>query len=204
MSGSSGKANGSSKSSGGSKGKSSVSRHDAKIVRRGWLVKEGGSVRSWKRRFFVLTSDAQLSYAKKEVFDGKDTVAPLVGSKAQKVFIDRLDLARSGAINADSKKKKEHCFDIVMPGRVYGFSCDSLAEKDSWVEALIQCKEAALSAAAGFKTAKKSGGKSGKAGSRSDAIAAEDALRTSFAIGSKEGGMFPCLSPILLPRRSRD
>eukprot|EP00053_Salpingoeca_punica_P016128 m.150745 g.150745 ORF g.150745 m.150745 type:complete len:850 (-) comp16887_c0_seq2:211-2760(-) len=35
------------------------------IVREGWLMKEGGSVKSWKKRYFVLSSDARIDYYEK-------------------------------------------------------------------------------------------------------------------------------------------
>eukprot|EP01117_Protostelium_nocturnum_P020434 TRINITY_DN918_c0_g2_i1.p1 TRINITY_DN918_c0_g2~~TRINITY_DN918_c0_g2_i1.p1 ORF type:complete len:455 (-),score=106.78 TRINITY_DN918_c0_g2_i1:124-1488(-) len=89
----------------------------------GYMTKEGGSIKTWKKRYFVL-KDGRLSYFKNP---GEDAIDTLVIANAMSIKA------------ADPKKKsKQNCFEIALPGRTYAFSCDSEEEKKAWIDVLTQ------------------------------------------------------------------
>jgi len=88
----------------------------------GYMTKEGGSIKTWKKRYFVL-KEGQLSYYKNP---GEEP-------------IDTLTIAAASAVRAVADKKsktKPFCFEVVFAARTYAFSCDSEEEKKSWIDAL--------------------------------------------------------------------
>lgn len=92
----------------------------------GWLVKEGGSIKTWKKRWFVL-KEGVLSYFKKQ----GDTEP--AGS---------IDMTTSSGVKSGSDKGKHKViFEIVTPSRTYAFSCETEDERKEWMEALLSCKK---------------------------------------------------------------
>jgi len=85
------------------------------------MTKEGGSIKTWKKRYFVL-KDGQLAYFRNP---GEDP-------------IDTLNISGASSIRAaDKKKSKPNCFEIAFKERTYAFSCDSEEERKSWMDALL-------------------------------------------------------------------
>jgi len=97
-------------------------------IKEGFLTKEGGSFKSWKKRWFVL-KDGGLSYYK----DKKDTDEAL----------GVISLATAGRIQSIDRKKKVNGFEIPTPSRTFYLSAESETEKQHWIEALEKAKEAA-------------------------------------------------------------
>jgi len=89
------------------------------VVHSGYLVKEGGSWKSWKRRYFELRGSS-LSYFKKL---GDATPVGLI------------DLNECTSVMAVSYKK-ENAFCLDTPGRKYYICADTPQERDSWVSVL--------------------------------------------------------------------
>jgi len=85
----------------------------------GWLVKEGGSIKTWKKRYFVL-KNAEFTY-----FKGKGEEQ--LGS---------VSLNIASGIRISDRKRKPNCFEIITPHRVYAFSCEQEEERNSWIESL--------------------------------------------------------------------
>lgn len=92
----------------------------------GWLVKEGGSIKTWKKRFFIL-KNAELSYYKNK---GEEELG-------------RIILATATLIQASDKRKKPNCFEVVTPSRIYAFSAETEQERTEWLAALKLAKDAA-------------------------------------------------------------
>lgn len=87
----------------------------------GWLIKQGGKVKSWKKRYFVLKPPI-LTYSQKP---GK----PPNGT---------IDLTQAQSIEAESDSKKENLFKIVIPNlRTYRFQAETKAGYDFWMNALL-------------------------------------------------------------------
>eukprot|EP01124_Arcella_intermedia_P006532 TRINITY_DN13869_c0_g2_i2.p1 TRINITY_DN13869_c0_g2~~TRINITY_DN13869_c0_g2_i2.p1 ORF type:complete len:451 (-),score=106.98 TRINITY_DN13869_c0_g2_i2:43-1395(-) len=84
----------------------------------GWVTKEGGSYKSWKKRWMVIEGN-EVAYYKKESKKDKCGVIPLVGATAQPV-----------------QYKKKFCFEIVTPHRTFYVCANSDAEVEKWNKAL--------------------------------------------------------------------
>jgi len=86
----------------------------------GFLTKEGGSYRSWKRRWCVLKNGC------------------LIYSKNQKgEQLGSIDLHTAGNIETTTARpNKKNCFHIVTPKRDYHICADSESERDSWIKEL--------------------------------------------------------------------
>eukprot|EP01101_Sappina_pedata_P001269 TRINITY_DN1136_c0_g1_i1.p1 TRINITY_DN1136_c0_g1~~TRINITY_DN1136_c0_g1_i1.p1 ORF type:complete len:450 (-),score=186.59 TRINITY_DN1136_c0_g1_i1:134-1483(-) len=86
----------------------------------GFLTKEGGSYRSWKRRWCVL-KNGELNYSKSQK-----------GSS-----LGSIDLHSAGAIEVTSSRpSKRNCFHITTPKRDYFVCADTESERDSWIKEL--------------------------------------------------------------------
>jgi len=95
------------------------------VEKTGWLVKEGGSIKTWKKRYFVL-KNGDLSYYKNPGEEALGTIS--------------LAEATSGIEISDSKKKS-YCFQIVTPNRTYLLSAESDDERKGWLDALNEARE---------------------------------------------------------------
>lgn len=91
------------------------------LNRQGFLTKEGGSWKSWKKRFFVLRG-GDLMYSKK----------PEGGS------LGIISLKGAGKIEPVEYKKKEFCFSLQTPERVWYMCCSSEEDRKNWVDALTK------------------------------------------------------------------
>eukprot|EP01096_Ripella_sp_DP13-Kostka_P013865 TRINITY_DN610_c0_g1_i1.p1 TRINITY_DN610_c0_g1~~TRINITY_DN610_c0_g1_i1.p1 ORF type:complete len:494 (+),score=244.84 TRINITY_DN610_c0_g1_i1:44-1483(+) len=90
-------------------------------LKSGFLTKEGGSIKTWKKRWCVLKSGA-LHYSK--------------SASSGDLGIIQLDTA--GEIKASSaRKKKKHLLEITTPARTYYMCADTQAAMDDWVKELI-------------------------------------------------------------------
>jgi hypothetical protein len=88
----------------------------------GWMIKQGGGFKSWKRRFFILVND-KLYYFEKD------------NSKEPKGFIL---LDRSTAVNNTFVPGKQNCFAIKTGPRDFLVSAESVAEADDWIRVLSE------------------------------------------------------------------
>eukprot|EP01137_Pigoraptor_chileana_P021552 Opistho-2@85430 len=102
------------------------SLQESRELKTGFLLKQGGSFKSWKRRYFVLyRNDADLYYFKTP----KDT-APL----------GQISLRGAALAYADAEVHKSYPFKISNPyqhdSRIYFMSCSSDSERESWMKML--------------------------------------------------------------------
>jgi len=85
----------------------------------GWVTKEGGSYKSWKRRFVVIEG-TDLAYYKKDNKKEKCGFIPLIGASVQSI----------------NYKSKKHCFEISTSARAYHVCANNDADLDRWIKAL--------------------------------------------------------------------
>ncbi|XP_077999399.1 dual adapter for phosphotyrosine and 3-phosphotyrosine and 3-phosphoinositide-like [Glandiceps talaboti] len=99
-----------------------LSQPPAVASKEGFLTKEGGIVKSWKLRWFVLCKN-ELKY-----FKTREETTP----------IRTLDLRECQGVDWDHHrlKNKENCFLIEFPERTYYFHATSYNEADEWVKIL--------------------------------------------------------------------
>ncbi len=98
-----------------------------KAVKEGFLEKQGQKVKSWKKRWFRLTLDNNLSYHDKKGGKLLKTI-PLTSITSIKTSPDaglNVSLALS--------KRRKHPLIIQTPTRTWYFLCDSIKERDEWI-----------------------------------------------------------------------
>jgi len=88
--------------------------HGIHIVQQGWMMKQGGLVKNWKRRYFVLKTNKVMNYYESD------------NSSMVKGYVQLTEVS-----SVDKKQKKQ--FDIVTPKRTWNFTCDSTQVRDEWV-----------------------------------------------------------------------
>eukprot|EP01104_Vermistella_antarctica_P004365 TRINITY_DN1482_c0_g6_i1.p1 TRINITY_DN1482_c0_g6~~TRINITY_DN1482_c0_g6_i1.p1 ORF type:complete len:488 (+),score=142.70 TRINITY_DN1482_c0_g6_i1:88-1464(+) len=118
--------------------------------KQGFLRKEGGSIKTWKKRWCVLKNGA-LYYSKTQ--------------NSGALGIISLDTA--GPIQrCDTRKNKKHCFEVETPNRTYYIVAESDPDMESWIEELCAARDRIQ----GKGGAKKEGGEStgGEAGGDSE------------------------------------
>jgi len=94
------------------------------IEREGWLTKEGGSIKSWKKRWCILRNGC-LHYSKQ-----KGT--PDLGV---------INLSSAGTIQeAQAKKKYPNCFEIPTPERTFYISAKNTEDMQDWISKLNTAK----------------------------------------------------------------
>lgn len=89
------------------------------IVFEGNASKEGGTVKSWKRRWFRFTEDGRLAYYK---------------AQSDKKALGTIDITTCSKIETDIviDASKPHGFAIHAPSRVYRIACPSAEDKIQW------------------------------------------------------------------------
>ena len=88
------------------------------LVQSGWLTKEGGGFKSWKKRWFWL-KDGCLHYSKTK--NGKD------------LGVIRLENATHIKPDTAARPKKKNVFEIPTPDRTYYLCADTQEDRDEWV-----------------------------------------------------------------------
>eukprot|EP00164_Ancoracysta_twista_P000809 GFYU01001065.1.p1 GENE.GFYU01001065.1~~GFYU01001065.1.p1 ORF type:complete len:130 (-),score=32.40 GFYU01001065.1:171-560(-) len=94
------------------------------VYKEGFLTKQGGIVKNWKRRFFVLKGNI-LYYFKTE------------GDKRDGKAAGQIDLSKCRTIrSAEEKTQKEYSFEITVPDRTYYIFADNEKDKCEWMRAI--------------------------------------------------------------------
>eukprot|EP00002_Diphylleia_rotans_P040166 TRINITY_DN9475_c0_g2_i3.p1 TRINITY_DN9475_c0_g2~~TRINITY_DN9475_c0_g2_i3.p1 ORF type:complete len:766 (-),score=169.44 TRINITY_DN9475_c0_g2_i3:15-2312(-) len=106
----------------GDKSKSSEYKIRAVGIKFGYLVKQGLKLKTWKRRWFVMTHE-QLYY-----FESPSDLQPL-GSLSMKEIT-------SVVAASDSDTSRSHCLKVATGNRTYFFSPEEKKDFDEWLIAL--------------------------------------------------------------------
>jgi len=86
----------------------------------GYLIKEGGNFKTWKKRWMVLKNN--VIYYSKDQNSGELGIIRLNGLKPENIQIN-------------SSKKKKNCFQIETPSRTYYLVADTEEEREIWMSA---------------------------------------------------------------------
>nr|DBA28832.1 TPA: hypothetical protein GDO54_009125 [Pyxicephalus adspersus] len=89
-------------------------------TKEGYLTKQGGRVKTWKTRWFILSRN-ELKYYKDQM--------------AQEP-IKTLDLTECSAVQFDYSQERVNCFCLVFPVRTYYLCAKTGAEADEWIKIL--------------------------------------------------------------------
>eukprot|EP01087_Luapelamoeba_hula_P007388 TRINITY_DN1815_c1_g1_i1.p1 TRINITY_DN1815_c1_g1~~TRINITY_DN1815_c1_g1_i1.p1 ORF type:complete len:461 (+),score=104.74 TRINITY_DN1815_c1_g1_i1:164-1546(+) len=105
----------------------------AELIHKGTLRKQGGKIKTWKRRWCVLDT-TQLTYYKSE------------GGE----HMGEIPVSSFGSIIPGDKKSKEGKeFKLATPGREYVFVAEDENDMKAWIEALNKAKQAGGGGASG-------------------------------------------------------
>ncbi|EGD76197.1 hypothetical protein PTSG_00903 [Salpingoeca rosetta] len=100
----------------------------------GWITKMGGRIRNWRRRFFILTAQGMLLYAK----DQSSLDQPLGSLHVR--HIQEIKPPEECAWASSSSRPKsaqpDACFEIVTAKRKFWLVCDTPQEAQTWVNQL--------------------------------------------------------------------
>lgn len=92
------------------------------ILAQGWLVKKGGNVRNWKRRWFILTEWRLYYYEDAKIVGKKPKgIVPLW----EKFTVERVDLGDGG-----------HDFRVPQVERTWEFKADNAKDLQKWCTVL--------------------------------------------------------------------
>jgi len=102
------------------------------VKKEGFLIKRGGFVKSWKKRWFKLDGDT-LYYLK-----GSE----LPNSIPEPVPVDAQDIGKiilaGSVVKKDSTMRRNFCFQLATPNRIYYMNADTQVEADEWMIILVQ------------------------------------------------------------------
>merc|ERR1711964_480709 len=97
-------------------------------IKEGWMVKQGGRWKSWRKRYFVLSAEGQsgkMVYWTKHPEDDK--------AIEKGVFtIQSLDCS----VEANKDKADKHEITLTTPERVWQFRPDTDEDMNSWITAI--------------------------------------------------------------------
>jgi hypothetical protein len=85
------------------------------------MQKEGGSYKSWKKRYFILKGGKLEYYADKK------------GSRELKGSVAMEDVSN---VAPSAKARVPHCLDLVTAKRTYKLGCINESDKLEWLRAL--------------------------------------------------------------------
>ncbi len=113
----------------------------------GFLIKEGGAIKTWKKRWCIL-NDGILAYQTKKVWpyaglpvvDIETINLCLVPNQQGAPLKGQLDMKTVEDIQPVRYKKK-NCFEVHTPGRIYYFSADSRQLVNQWIDALRRSRD---------------------------------------------------------------
>jgi len=86
----------------------------------GWMTKQGGSYKSWKRRWFVLKGN-KLYYFK---------------SKKDSDITGIVELSNTSSVTKQPKKRCKHCFAVACNQRTFLMFPDKADETEQWIQKL--------------------------------------------------------------------
>jgi hypothetical protein len=86
----------------------------------GYLTKQGGSIKTWKRRYFIL-KDRTLYYFK---------------TPKDMIFTGKIDLEPHSLVKEEQGKKKPNLFSITTAKRIFFMYPDNAQEVKSWVDSI--------------------------------------------------------------------
>jgi len=95
----------------------------APIIKQGLMRKQGGSVKSWKERWFTLTKD-HLSYYK-----SRDDKEPI-----DAIPVNKIRVCQREETDTRNPSQFPHYFSVDVGHRVYVIGARSEADRDEWVE----------------------------------------------------------------------
>jgi cytohesin len=105
--------------------------------REGYLVKQGGRVKTWKKRWFILTGNC-LYYFKDQIDTTPCGIIPLENLKVRDLEKNQFELFHEVDTKSAIKAAKTNSDGKIIEGRhsSYLFSCETKDEKQDWMNSI--------------------------------------------------------------------
>jgi len=107
------------------------------IIKEGLVTKQGGRIKTWKKRWCILT-DIGLNYYKIPQTEFKGTLGPQKYNNLQGTI--EINCIEGVEASQDPKLKKKFCFKVATAPRVFLICTSSTAEMESWIDAIKDLK----------------------------------------------------------------
>jgi len=98
------------------------------IIKEGLVTKQGGRIKTWKKRWCVLAENGLLYYKTKEYSN-------LQG------HIELKSIENVEHVSEKEKLKKKYCFKIITPGRTFVISAINDEDMENWIDNIKKMKE---------------------------------------------------------------
>jgi len=97
------------------------------IIKEGLVTKQGGRIKTWKRRWCVLSNIGLLYYKAQ----GSATMNSRYNNLQGHIELSSIEAVEP--VSEKEKQKKKFCFKIVTPGRIFIMSAENEQEMFSWI-----------------------------------------------------------------------
>lgn len=104
----------------------SESFEEIKVFKTGWLTKEGGKRRVWRRRWFILRTDGLFYFTTQQAKKCAGVVK----------FTDDITSSSISKLEEKNDKGRPFCFIIETTDRTYYLSGENDAEVDQWIQSI--------------------------------------------------------------------
>ena len=106
------------------------------MIKRGWLIKQGGRVKTWKRRYFVLDSAGHLTYYMSETDAEQSSNRLGVINIKKALYVTPRSKESKDEGNWPPVVPIDNCFIIITNDRNYGIYAESELDSQKWVKTL--------------------------------------------------------------------
>jgi len=102
------------------------------VKKEGFLIKRGGFVKSWKKRWFKLDGDSLYYLKGSELPNSIPEPVPVEAPDIGKIILT------GSVVKKDVTMRRNFCFQLATPNRIYYMNADTQVEADEWMIKLVQ------------------------------------------------------------------
>jgi len=106
-----------------------------RVLKEGMVTKQGGRIKTWKKRWCVLTESGLMYY--------KDQQSETMQYNNLQGHIELHSIEGVEAVTEKEKVKKKCCFKVITPVRTFFISAPNQEDMESWISIIKTLKEEA-------------------------------------------------------------